>query len=142
MWFIYALISAVFAGAVSVLVKPGLGSGETAISPNLGTAIRMLVVMPLAWMVVFAEGSWGQMWRVTNKQWMFLIVSGAATGISWLFYFFALSKADATAVAPIDKSSMLFTFLFAMVFLGEAMTWQKSVAAVLILGALGVMLIK
>jgi len=82
------------------------------------------------------------MWRVTNKQWLFLLVSGAATGISWLFYFFALSKADATAVAPIDKSSMLFTFLFAMIFLGEALTWQKSVAAILILGALGVMMIK
>ena len=102
----------------------------------------MLVVLPLAWAVVFAEGSVMQMGRITGRQWNFLLLSGLATGLSWLFYFFALAKADATSVAPIDKSSMLFTFVFAMIFLGEALTWQKAVAGGLVLAALLVMLIK
>jgi len=142
MWFILALLSAIFAGAVSVLVKPGLGEGATKISPNLATAIRMLVVLPLAWTVVFAEGSFSQMTRIVPRQWNFLLLSGLATGLSWLFYFFALAKADATSVAPVDKSSMLFTFLFAMIFLGETLTWQKTVAGILVLAALVVTLIK
>ncbi len=142
MWFILALLSAVFGGAVSVLVKPGIGEGASRISPNLATGIRMWVVLPLAWAVVFAEGSAGQLGRIVPKQWTFLLLSGLATGLSWLFYFFALSKADATSVAPVDKSSMLFTFLFAMIFLGEALTWQKAVAGGLVFAALIVMMIK
>src|SRR3954454_23391841 len=85
MWFIYALLSAIFAGLVSVLVKPALGKDAAAISPNLGTAIRMLVVLPLAWAVVFVEGSTFQLSRIASNQWILLLASGLATGLSWLF---------------------------------------------------------
>src|SRR5881275_633708 len=94
MWFIYALLSAIFAGVVSVLVKPALGKDVSAISPNLGTAIRMLVVLPMAWAVVAAEGSATQLSRIVSTQWGLLLASGVATGLSWLFYFLAISKAD------------------------------------------------
>lgn len=142
MWFVFALLNAVFAGAMPLLVKPGLGKDASAISPNLATAVRMLVVLPMAWAVVFAEGSANQLSRIVGGQWMFLLASGLATGLSWLFFFFALSKANATAVAPVDKSSLVFTYLFAFVFLGEKLTWQTATAGLLVLGALGVMLIK
>lgn len=141
-WWCYAILGAVFSGLVSVLVKPGYGSGLTQISPNLGTGIRMLMVFPLAWAVVWAEGSFGQMNRIVPKQWGFLLLSGVATGLAWLFYFVALSKADVNKVNPIDKSSLAISFVLAVMFLGETITWQKAVAAILVVAALFITLIK
>jgi transporter family protein len=142
-WWLLALLGAFFGGLVSVLVKPGLGSeaAGTKITSNLGTAIRMLAVFPLAWAVVAAEGSWNQLHKISTRQWAFLLVSGAATGLSWLFYFAAISKGEVNRVNPIDKTSLAFSFFLAAVFLGEGVKWQTLVASLLVIAALFVTMI-
>jgi transporter family protein len=133
-----AVLSAVFAGLTAVLAKMGLEG----ISSNLATTIRVIMLVPLLIGVVAVQGVIGQAWTLTARNWIFLGLSALATGLSWLFYFYALSQKDATWVAPIDKTSLVFTFLFAMMIGKETMTWQKSVACVLVLGAMGVMLLE
>ena len=141
MWWLYAILSAVFAGLVPILAKLGFGKGDAAISSNLATGVRMLLVFPLAWVVVFAEGSFDQLKLLRGSQWGLLLLSGAATGLSWLFYFAALKLGDATRVAPIDKSSIAITFILGILILREPFKWQTGVATLLVLVALGVTLI-
>jgi len=141
MWWLYALLSALFAGLVPILAKLGFGKGDAAISSNLGTAVRMLLVFPLAWAVVFAEGSFPQLKLLKGSQWGLLLLSGAATGLSWLFYFAAISLGDVTRIAPIDKSSIAITFILGILILHEPFNWQSAVATVLVLAALAVTLV-
>lgn len=141
-WWLLAILAAVFAGLVPILAKLGFGKTDTQISPNLGTAVRMLAVFPLAWLVVAAEGSFSQLSRITSKQWLFLLLSGLATGISWLFYFLAIARGEVNRVQPIDKTSLAFSFILAMVVLGEPFRWQTFVATLLVLAALFIVLIK
>jgi bacterial/archaeal transporter family protein len=132
-----ALLSAVFAGLVAILSKIGLEG----VNSNLATTVRVLMLAPLLCALVAYQGTAGQVLKFTSKNWLFLFLSAVATGLSWLFYFFALSKRDAIWVAPIDKSSLAFTFILGVLILHEKVTWQNLTATVLVLAALAVTLV-
>ncbi|HEY1947830.1 MAG TPA: EamA family transporter [Bryobacteraceae bacterium] len=131
-WLGWALLSAVFAAATAILAKLGVSGVDS----NFATAIRTTVVVVFAWLIVFAArlgpGA-ADTWHVpSNKTWLFLGLSGLATGASWLCYFRALQLGPASRVAPIDKLSVVLVILAGTLFLGERMTWGKAVGGVLI----------
>lgn len=128
MWIVFAVLSAFFAGVTAVLSKAGIKN----VNSNLGTAIRTVVVMIFAWLMVFVAGVQSGITEIGAKTLVFLILSGFATGASWLCYFRALKYGDVNKVAPIDKSSTILTMLIAFIFLHEEITWLKAVCIVLI----------
>jgi len=128
MWIILAFGSAFFAGVTSILAKCGIKKTDS----NVATAIRTIVVLIFSWVMVLLAGSIGTIGSVSGKTWIFLILSGLATGASWLCYFKALQEGDVNKVVPIDKSSTILTILLAFLFLHEKLTWIKAVAVVLI----------
>lgn len=130
MWVIYGLLSAIFAAMVSILAKVGMKG----INSNLATAIRTVVVLIMAWGIVFFTGKHKEIEALTSKHWMFLILSGVATGASWLFYFRALQIGEASKVVPIDKLSIVFTMILAFLFLGEGFTTKTIIGGLLIVG--------
>ncbi len=115
MWFILALLSAVFAALTSILAKVGIEG----VSSNLATAIRTLVVLAMAWLMVFITNTQAGITDISRKSWIFLILSGLATGASWLCYYKALQLGQASKVVPIDKLSIVFTIVLAYFFLHE-----------------------
>lgn len=131
MWIFYAAGSAFFAGLTSILAKCGIRKTDS----NVATAVRTIVVLLFSWGMVLIAGSQTQISSIDGKTLLFLILSGAATGASWLCYFRALQTGDINKVVPIDKSSTVLTIILALIFLGEGISWQKAVAvAVLTLG--------
>lgn len=128
MWVLYAFGSAFFAGITSVLAKCGIKKTDS----NVATAIRTVVVLLFSWVMVLAAGSLDEIGDVSAKTWIFLILSGFATGASWLCYFRALQIGDINKVVPIDKSSTILTILLAFLFLHETVTWIKIIAVFLI----------
>ena len=128
MWIIYAFGSALLAGLTSILAKCGIRKTDS----NTATAIRTIIVLIFSWIMVLIEGSHRTIPSVGTKAWIFLILSGIATGISWLCYFRALQLGDINKVVPIDKSSTVLTIVLALIFLGEGITWIKLVAVALI----------
>lgn len=128
MWAAYAFGSAVFAGLTAILAKIGVKKVDSTVT----TALRTIVVLVFAWSMVFVVGSEAQVWHLGTKTWVFLVLSGFATGASWLCYFKALQLGDVNKVAPVDKSSILLTMLLAFVLLGEPVTWMKLLSLVLI----------
>lgn len=128
MWVVYAFGSALFAGLTAILAKIGLQKVDS----TLATALRTLIVLVFAWSMVFLVGSQGQIGDLSARTWVFLVLSGAATGASWLCYFKALQLADVNKVTPVDKSSILLIMLLAWIFLGESFTWIKLVSFALI----------
>lgn len=128
MWLAYAFLSALFAGATSVLAKIGIEKVDS----NLATALRTIVVLLFAWMMVFIVHSEGGITAIDTRSMTFLILSGLATGASWLCYFKALQIGDINKVVPIDKSSTVLTMLLAFLLLGEALTVIKAIAMLLI----------
>lgn len=118
MWFVYALLSAIFAAFTSILAKVGIDG----INSNLATAIRTVVVVIMSWGMVFLTNAQHGITNISKKNWIFLILSGLATGISWLCYYKALQTGDASRVVPIDKLSIVITLVLAFVFLHEAFT--------------------
>ena len=128
MWFIFALLSAVFAALTSILAKVGIDG----VNSNLATAIRTAVVLVMAWGMVFITGTQSGISRIGRRSWLFLILSGLATGASWLCYYRALQVGEASKVVPIDKMSVVITLILAFVFLHETFTWKSAVGAVLI----------
>lgn len=128
LWAIYALLSAVFAALTSILAKIGI----TGIDSNLATAIRTAVVLVMAWGIVFMTGVQKQVTNIGTRSWVFLVLSGLATGLSWLFYYRALQMGDASRVVPIDKSSVVISMILAFVVLKEQVTWQTVVGGILI----------
>jgi len=128
MWVVYALLAAVFAAAVSILAKLGLEG----VNANLGTAIRTVVVLIMAWGIVFGTGVQKGIPDIAPRSWLFLVLSGLATGVSWLFFFRALQMGPASRVVPIDKASVVITMLMAFIFLGETMDVKTVVGGVLI----------
>lgn len=128
MWIIFAVLSAFFAGITAVLSKAGIKN----VNSNLGTAIRTIVVFIFAGLMVFVVGSQNTITKIGTKTLVFLILSGIATGASWLCYFHALKYGNVNKVAPIDKSSTILTMLLAFIFLHEEITWLKAVCIVLI----------
>lgn len=129
MWVVYALLSALFAGVVSILAKIGIKNTDS----NLATALRTVVVLIFAWLMVFVAGAQRTIADIDTKSFIFLVLSGLATGGSWLCYFKALQLGDVNKVVPVDKSSTVLTMLLSMIFLGENITLIK-VAAMLLIG--------
>lgn len=129
MWLLFAVLSAVFAAATSILAKVGVSGVDS----NLATAVRTVVVLLMAWGMVFLTGGQSGLHAITPKAWTFLVLSGLATGASWLCYFYALKQGQTSKVVAVDKSSLLLTLLFAVLFLGEACTWKSIVGVLLIL---------
>lgn len=128
MAYIYALISAVFAALTSILAKIGISD----INSNLATAIRTTVVLVFSWIMVFVVGGQHDLGSISRKTLVFLILSGLATGISWLSYYKALQMADVSKVVPIDKLSVVFTMIFAFIILGEAANKKAIIGTILI----------
>ena len=130
MWFVFALLSAVFAALTSILAKVGIEG----VNSNLATAIRTVVVLMMAWGMVFVTNTQGGLTDISRKSWLFLILSGLATGASWLCYYRALQIGEASKVVPIDKLSVVITLVLAFVFLHERFT-PKSLIGCLLIGA-------
>ncbi len=128
MWLVFAVLSAFFAGITAVLSKVGIKN----VNSNLGTAIRTIVVFIFAWLMVFVVGAQDGITAISSKTLVFLVLSGFATGASWLCYFRALKYGDVNKVAPIDKSSTILTMILAFLFLHEEMTYLKAVCIVFI----------
>lgn len=128
MWMIFAILSAVFAAATSILAKIGIDGVDS----NLATAIRTIVVVLMAWSIVFITHAEAGISTITPKSWVFLILSGLATGASWLCYFYAIKTGEVSKVVPIDKCSLVLTIVLAAVFLGEALTWKTVIGSLLI----------
>jgi transporter family protein len=132
-WFYWALLSALFAGATAVLAKLGVAG----VNSNLATAIRTTVVVVFTWGIAFATTETGAMLTLPRRTWMFLILSGVATGLSWLCYFRALQLGEASRVAPVDKLSVVFAIALAVIVLREQLTWHQWVGGSLVVaGAL------
>lgn len=128
LWAVYALLSALFAALTSILAKIGINGVDS----NLATAIRTVVVLVMAWGLVFMTGVQKQISNIGARSWLFLVLSGIATGLSWLFYYRALQMGDASRVVPIDKSSVVISMVLAFVVLKEQLTWQSIVGGLLI----------
>lgn len=128
MWFVFALLSAVFAALTSILAKVGMEG----IDSNLATAIRTGVVLMMAWGIVWVSGTVGGISAISTRGWVFLILSGLATGASWLCYYRALQIGEASRVVPVDKFSVVITMVLAFLFLHETVDWKTIVGGVLI----------
>ena len=130
MWFVFALLSSVFAALTSILAKIGIEN----VNSNLATAIRTAVVLLMSWGMVFLTGAQSGLSGISRKSWIFLILSGLATGASWLCYYKALQMGEASKVVPIDKLSVVITLVLAFVFLHEAFT-PKALLGCILIGA-------
>lgn len=128
MWFLLALLSAVFAALTSILAKVGIDG----VNSNLATAIRTIVVVAMAWGMVFLTNAQSGLAEISRKSWIFLILSGLATGASWLCYYRALQLGEASKVVPIDKLSVVITLILAFVFLHEKFTPKSAIGCLLI----------
>ena len=128
MWALFAVLSAVFAALTSILAKVGIEN----VNSNLGTAIRTMVVVVMAWGMVFITHSQSGIADISRKSWVFLILSGLATGASWLCYYKALQIGEASKVVPIDKLSVVITLVLAFVFLHEQFTVKSLIGCILI----------
>lgn len=128
MWFVFAMLSAVFAALTSILAKVGIEG----VNSNLATAIRTVVVVVMAWGMVFLTNAQNGLMEISRKSWLFLILSGLATGASWLCYYKALQIGEASKVVPIDKLSVVITLVLAFVFLHEEFTAKSLIGCILI----------
>jgi transporter family protein len=129
MWWIYALLSAFFAALTAVFAKKGV----TGTDSDLATAIRTVIILFIAWGIVFFKGGISSINYLSGKNWIFLILSGIATGLSWIFYFKALQIGKVSQVAPVDKLSIALTIILSVVFLGEELTLKMAAGALLII---------
>ena len=130
MWFVFALLSAIFAALTSILAKIGIEG----VNSNLATAIRTVVIVFMAWGIVFLTNAQSGISSIEKKSWLFLILSGLATGASWLCYYKALQMGEASKVVPVDKLSVVITLVLAFIFLHEEFT-PKSIAGCVLIGA-------
>lgn len=128
MWFVFALLSAIFAALTSILAKVGIDG----VNSNLATAIRTVVVVVMAWGMVFLTNAQSGISEISKKSWLFLVLSGLATGASWLCYYRALQVGEASKVVPIDKLSVVITLILAFVFLHEQFTTKSLIGCILI----------
>ena len=137
MWAIFAILSAIFAALTSILAKVGIEG----INSNLATAVRTIVVVLMAWFMVFITGNQNGIVDISKKSWIFLILSGLATGASWLCYYKALQLGEASKVVPIDKLSIVITTILAFIFLGEQITLKTLIGCCLIVAGTFVMIL-
>lgn len=138
MWIVYAFLSALFAGLTSILAKCGIKKTDS----NVATAIRTIVVLVFSWLMVFVVGAQGEIRGISLHSWLFLILSGLATGASWLCYFHALKLGDVNKVVPIDKSSTILSILLAVIFFHEGISLRKILFVVLIAAGTYLMITK
>lgn len=129
MWLLFAVLSSVFAALTSILAKAGIEG----VNSNLATAIRTFVVLIMAWGMVFLTNAQAGIFKIDRRSWLFLILSGLATGASWLCYYKALQTGEVSKVVPVDKLSVVFTLILAFVFLHEKFT-AKSIAGCILIG--------
>src|SRR5665213_1958377 len=129
MWWTYALLSALFAALTAIFAKVGIKGVDT----DLATAIRTVVILIIAWGIAFIRGGAYTFSALTKQNILFLCLSGVATGLSWIFYFKALQLGKVSQVAPVDKMSVAFAIILAVIFLGEPLTWRTAVGALLII---------
>ena len=129
MWAIFAILSAIFAALTSILAKVGIEG----VNSNLATAVRTIVVVLMAWFMVFITGNQNGIVDISKKSWIFLILSGLATGASWLCYYKALQLREVSKVVPIDKLSIVITIILAFIFLGEQITLKTLIGCCLII---------
>jgi transporter family protein len=129
MWWIYALLSALFAALTAIFAKMGIKNMDS----DLATAIRTVVILILAWSITFVKGTASSLPAISKQNWLFLILSGVATGLSWIFYFKALQLGKVSQVAPIDKLSLAITIILAVIVLGEALTLKAALGALFII---------
>lgn len=137
MWAIFAILSAIFAALTSILAKVGIEG----INSNLATAVRTIVVVLMAWFMVFVTGNQNGIVDISKKNWIFLILSGLATGVSWLCYYKALQLGEVSKVVPIDKLSIVITIILAFIFLGEQITLKTLIGCCLIVAGTFVMIL-
>ena len=137
MWIIFAILSAIFAALTSILAKIGIEG----VNSNLATAVRTIVVVLMAWFMVFITGNQNGIVDISKKSWIFLILSGLATGASWLCYYKALQLGEASKVVPIDKLSIVITIILAFIFLGEPITLKTLIGCCLIVAGTFVMIL-
>jgi bacterial/archaeal transporter family protein len=130
MWWIYALLAALFAALTAIFAKVGLKGVDT----DLATAIRTVVILVIAWGIAFIRGGAYTIHSLTKQNIIFLCLSGVATGLSWIFYFKALQLGKVSQVAPVDKMSVAIAIILAVVFLGEPLTFKTAIGALLIIG--------
>lgn len=130
MWWLYALLSALFAALTAIFAKVGIKGVDT----DLATAIRTIVILFIAWAIAFFRGGAYTINILTKENWIFLTLSGIATGLSWVFYFKALQLGKVSQVAPVDKLSVALAILLSVIFLGEALTWKNAIGALMIIG--------
>ena len=128
MWLLFAILSSVFAALTSILAKVGIEG----VGSNLATAIRTCVVVIMSWIMVFVTNQQGGLTSISKRSWIFLILSGLATGFSWLCYYKALQTGEASKVVPVDKMSVVLTLILAFVFLHESFTWKSVAGCILI----------
>lgn len=138
MWWIYAVISALFASLTAIFAKVGVAN----INSNLATGIRTVIVFIMLWCIILARGEAKGISSLSKQNIIFLIISGIATGLSWLFYFKALQLGNVSQVAPIDKLSVALTIILATIFLGETLTLKTAIGAGLIIAGTLVMIVK
>jgi bacterial/archaeal transporter family protein len=129
MWWIYALLSALFAALTAIFAKIGV----TGVNSNLATAIRTVIILFMAWAIVLIRGEVKGLAGLSRHSLIFLIISGLATGLSWIFYFKALQMGKVSQVAPVDKLSVALTIVLSVIFLGEALTMKTAVGALLVI---------
>jgi transporter family protein len=129
MWWIYAMLSALFASLTAIFAKQGV----TNISSNLATGIRTIIILIMVWCIVLAKGEVKSISTLSKQNLLFLALSGIGTGLSWLFYFKALQIGNVSQVAVVDKLSVALTILLAVLFLGETLTWKTAIGATLII---------
>lgn len=137
MWWIYALLSALFASLTAIFAKVGIAGVNT----NLATAIRSIIILLVAWGLVLARGEASGLQTLSKHNLIFLIISGLATGLSWIFYFKALQLGNVSQVAPIDKLSVALTIILAVIFLGEALTVKTALGGLLIIAGTAVLIL-
>ena len=137
MWFVFALLSAIFAALTSVLAKIGIDGVDS----NLATAIRTVIVVAMAWLMVFITNTQSGIFEISKKSWIFLILSGLATGASWLCYYRALQIGEVSKVVPVDKLSIIITLILAFVFLHEKCTVKSITGCILIAAGTLIMVI-
>lgn len=130
MWWVYAILSAIFASLTAIFAKIGV----THVNSNLATAIRTVIILFVAWGIVLFRNEYKDLATVSRHNLFFLIISGIATGLSWIFYFKALQLGKVSQVAPVDKLSVALTILLSVIFLGEVLSWKTAIGALLIVG--------
>ena len=137
MWFVFAILSSIFAALTSILAKIGIEG----VNSNLATAVRTIVVVLMAWFMVLINGNKNGIVAISKKSWIFLILSGLATGASWLCYYKALQLGEASKVVPIDKLSIVITIVLAFIFLGEQITLKTLIGCCLIVTGTFIMIL-